>query len=247
MKWLLKVESEHLQMLQLMSQSCSRDEPDFVPSLEFLVLFRNREISHSLPVWEEQRAVPVKGLKHSQPKTSRCPLYEENSRVGEKLCVTLGWGRPHQRTASECQVPKQSGATTRLKTPNKQQLSDQVNIDTRDATNCEVFHCLPVLLIRAVQNEIGGDTRPIRGGCSRLSPPLTEVLTNTLPSKKTLTSSLCALLCGHRGQSLVSSRCLVALTINKANETSRPLTSASRREAVLALQRACLVLARQLA
>lgn len=49
------------------------------------------------------------------------------------------------------------------------------------------------------------------------------------------------------GQSLVSSRCLVALTINKANETSRPLTSTSRREAVLALQRACLLLARQAA
>lgn len=62
-----------------------------------------------------------------------------------------------------------------------------------------------------------------------------------------LTSSLCAVLRGHRGQSLISSRCLVALTINKANETSRPLTSTSRREAALASQRACLVLARQAA
>lgn len=63
--------------------------------------------------------------------------------------------------------------------------------------------------------------------------------------EKMLTSSLCAVLRGRRGQSLISSRCLVALTINKANETSRPLTSTSRREAALALQRACLVLARQ--
>lgn len=65
--------------------------------------------------------------------------------------------------------------------------------------------------------------------------------------EKMLTSSLCAVLRGHRGQSLISSRCLVALTINKANETSRPLTSTSRREAALASQRACLVLARQAA
>lgn len=65
--------------------------------------------------------------------------------------------------------------------------------------------------------------------------------------EKMLTSSLCAVLRGHRGQSLISSRCLVALTINKANETSRPLTSTSRCEAALALQRACLVLARQAA
>lgn len=62
-----------------------------------------------------------------------------------------------------------------------------------------------------------------------------------------LTSSLCAVLRGRRGQSLISSRCLVALTINKANESSRPLTSTSRCEAAVALQRACLVLARQAA
>lgn len=65
--------------------------------------------------------------------------------------------------------------------------------------------------------------------------------------EKMLTSSLCAMLRGHGGQSLISSRCLVALTINKANETSRPPTSTSRREAALASQRACLVLARQAA
>lgn len=52
-----------------------------------------------------------------------------------------------------------------------------------------------------------------------------------LPPLTTLTRSLCPPLRGHRGHGLVSSRCLVAATVNKAEESRRP--PASRREAVV--------------
>lgn len=70
----------------------------------------------------------------------------------------------------------------------------------QDATNCEASLCLPVLLIRSMEKAIGEDTRPARGDLCLLSPFLARVLANSTPLKKdTVTSSLCAALCGHKG------------------------------------------------